>query len=286
MRRLAGVSRPPIREAPARRPRVLVEVLVLLSCIAVFTYLHAAVGEDIAAATANAHTLQSVEESLHLNIERATNEWLASHATWVQVTAVAFYRAYYLVILGVLVWVYVRHAEVYLVVRRTLVAIFLLILPVYWALPMSPPRFAQPGVVDIVAAYSPIGSHAGPPSAAGQNLTAMPSNHVALSAWCAFAVWYALRTSHPKAAWAAWLYPLAMTAVVFSTGNHYVLDVVGSAVLLAASVGAAVLWGRFAASRDHQADHCHASGRLRRWLCHHARVKRIALLARRYLDLM
>jgi hypothetical protein len=252
MRRLAGVSRPPIREAPRTRPRVLVEVLILLSCIAVFTYLHAAVGEDVAAATANARTVQSLEEGLHLNIELAMNQWLASRATFVQVAAVVFYRAYYLVILGVLVWVYVRHAEVYLVVRRTLVAIFLLILPVYWALPMSPPRFAQTGVVDIVAAYSPIGSHAGPPSAAGQNLTAMPSNHVALSAWCAFAVWCALRASHPKVAWAAWLYPVAMTAVVFSTGNHYVLDVVGSAVLVAASVGAAVLWGRLVSSGGRQ----------------------------------
>lgn len=99
-------------------------------------------------------------------------------------------------------------------------------------------------MVDVVAAYSPIGSHAGSATTAGQNLTAMPSNHVALAAWCAFAVWSALRVSHPRAAWAAWLYPFAMTAVVLATGNHYVLDVVGSAVLLVASIGAAAAWAR------------------------------------------
>jgi hypothetical protein len=50
------------------------------------------------------------------------------------------------VIAGVLVWVFVRHADVYRKVRRDDV----LILPVDWAAPMSPPCFALPGVVDIV----------------------------------------------------------------------------------------------------------------------------------------
>jgi hypothetical protein len=36
---------------------------------------------------------------------------------------------------------------------------------------------------------------------------------------------------------------------VLATGNHYVLDIVGSLVLLAASVGAASVWGRLAARR-------------------------------------
>jgi hypothetical protein len=77
----------------------------------------------------------------------------------------------------------------------------------------------------------------------------MPSVHVALSAWCAYAVWSALRTSHARLALLAWLFPLAMTAVVFATANHYVLDVVGSAVLLIASIAAASAWGRVAEHR-------------------------------------
>ncbi|CCH76604.1 hypothetical protein BN12_1350015 [Nostocoides japonicum T1-X7] len=35
-----------------------------------------------------------------------------------------------------------------------------------------------------------------------------------------------------------------MAAVVITTGNHYVLDVVGSAVLLTVSVGTARAWER------------------------------------------
>jgi hypothetical protein len=34
-----------------------------------------------------------------------------------------------------------------------------------------------------------------------------------------------------------------MTAVVLTTGNHYVLDVAGSAGLLVVAIGAAAVWG-------------------------------------------
>jgi hypothetical protein len=118
---------------------------------------------------------------------------------------------------------------------------FFLVLPVYWGYPLSPPRFALPGVVDLVAAHDPLGSSGGH---GANTLSAMPSMHVAVSAWCAWAVWSTLRTSHPRLALLPWLFPVAMTAVVLTTGNHYVLDVVGSAVLLVASVAAARLWGQ------------------------------------------
>jgi hypothetical protein len=40
-----------------------------------------------------------------------------------------------------------------------------------------------------------------------------------------------------------------MAADVLATGNHYVLDVAGSIVLLAVSIVAASMWGRLAEHR-------------------------------------
>ncbi|KAA2261051.1 phosphatase PAP2 family protein [Solihabitans fulvus] len=219
------------------RPAVLVEAIILLVGTLVFTYFHAAAGKSASAAGANAGTLQSVERALHLDIERTANAWLAGHPALIP-PAVYCYRLYYAALLGVLLWVFVRHAEVYLRVRRTLVAMSLLVLPVFWAVPMSPPRFALPGIVDIVAEHDLWGRHDTRDLGNGQNnFSAMPSMHVGWSLWCAYAVWSALRAAHPRAALLAWLFPLVMTAVVITTGNHYVLDVVGSAVLLALAVG-------------------------------------------------
>ncbi len=61
--------------------------------------------------------------------------------------------------------------------------------------------------------------------------------------WCAYAIWCAVRGHHPRAALLAWLFPLAMVGVVLGTGNHYLLDVVGSAVLVLGSIGVAAAWG-------------------------------------------
>jgi hypothetical protein len=181
-----------------------------------------------------------VERAIHIDIERGTNEWLAGHLTLSHL-AVYLYRLYYATVAGVLLWVLLRHADVYRKVRRTMVAMMALVLPVYWAVPMSPPRFAQPGIVDIVAMYDIVGHSSRDP---GNGQTAMPSMHVGWSLWCAYAVWSALRVTHPRLALLSWIFPLLMTADVFATGNHYVLDVAGSVVLLAAAIVAATMWGR------------------------------------------
>ncbi|MFC7717393.1 phosphatase PAP2 family protein [Nonomuraea recticatena] len=231
------------------RPAPLVEVAGLLLVIFLFSRLHAAAGKDVAAATANALTLQSIERAVHLDIALGANQWLTEHPALIQ-PAVYYYRLYYLAIIGVLVWVFVRHADVYVKVRRTLVAMTVLVLPVFWALPMSPPRFALPGVVDIIAAHDILGGHVSREIENGRNLySAMPSMHVGWSLWCAYAVWCALRGSHPRWALLPWIFPLGMAAVVLVTGNHYVLDIAGSIVLLVASIAVVSAWGHLAERR-------------------------------------
>lgn len=220
------------------RPGALSEVVVLVLVFLVFSRLHALMSTDGSVATANALALQSAERAVHVDIELGVNRWLAGNPLLCHV-AVYIYRLYYVAIVGVLLWVFVRHGEVFRKVRRTLVAMLLLVLPVYWLVPMSPPRFALPGSVDIVAMYDIFERPGG-----GENVySAMPSMHVCWSLWCAFAVWVALRAAHPRLALLAWVFPMLMIAVVFATGNHYVFDVVGSVVLLSAAIAVAVLWG-------------------------------------------
>ena len=232
--------------APGRMRAALAEAILLVLVLLAFTRLHAAVGTDAAVATDNARALQSVERRLHLDIELATNRWLAGHEALIT-PAMLLYRLYYAVLLGVLLWVFLRHPDVYRHVRRTFVAMTGLALLVYWALPMSPPRFAVAGIVDIVAEHDLLGSHA---SHEAHNFSAMPSVHVGWSAWAAYAAWCALRRAHPRGALLVWVFPIVMVADVFATGNHYVLDVVGSAVLLVASIAVARGCGRLREPRE------------------------------------
>ena len=230
------------------RPGVLFELALLLLWFLLFARLDAAVGKDLAAADAHALALQSTEHALHIDIERSANGWLARNPVLSQL-ATYLYRLYYAVVAGVLVWVFVRHAGVYRKVRRTMVAMMILVLPVYCAVPMSPPRSALPGTVDIVARYDILGQASRQSWTHPSHYTAMPSMHVGWSLWCAYAVWTALRGTHPRLALLPWLFPLLMAADVLATGNHYVLDIAGSITLLAAAIATASMWGRLAARR-------------------------------------
>lgn len=229
--------------------RAVAEMALLAGVLLVFTRLHAATGADVAAATSNALVLQSLERGLHLDVELAMNRWLTERGSLIPL-AVLLYRLYYAVLLGVVLWTFLRHAEVFLHVRRTLVAMTGLALLVFWALPVSPPRFALAGVVDVIAGHDILTGQPSRDMGSGANhFSAMPSLHVAWSAWGAYAVWLAMRGSHPRAAQLAWLFPLFLVADVLTTGNHYVLDVFGSGVLLVAAIGVATGWARLISRR-------------------------------------
>jgi len=88
--------------------------------------------------------------------------------------------------------------------------------------PAAPPRFAVPGMTDILdrdrilGAASPHG-----PDSLVNLYAAMPSLHVAWAAWCAAAVVAATRGRWRHL---AWLYPAATTLVVIATANHFLAD--------------------------------------------------------------
>jgi membrane-associated phospholipid phosphatase len=70
---------------------------------------------------------------------------------------------------------------------------------------------------------------------------AMPSLHVGWAMWCGWAVWREVRSRWIRVVAVA--YPaLAMVAVV-ATGNHFILDIAGAAIVLAAGIGLAD-WNR------------------------------------------
>lgn len=239
--RVPGAQEDP-RFAWGARRRAALELLALVTVIILYSWLHNLAGTDISHATANAYTFQRIEGAAGLNIELAVNHWLAGSPVLPQI-AMWCYRLYYLPLAGVLLWVLFRHPVAYRRVRVTLIVMAAIALVVFWLLPVSPPRFALPGIVDVVAEYDVVGGAASRDLSNGTNhFSAFPSMHVAWSALCAYAAWMVLRGTRRSLAVLVWLFPLGMIAVVVTTGNHYVLDVAGSAVLFAVALAATVAY--------------------------------------------
>ena len=91
-----------------------------------------------------------------------------------------------------------------------------------------------PGFTDVVAATHAFGSwHTGALASHANQLAAMPSLHIAWAVWCTLALWR-ISTRRWVRALAA-LYPCVTALAVLATGNHYVLDLLGGLVAIAAS---------------------------------------------------
>ncbi|MFI9364232.1 phosphatase PAP2 family protein [Kitasatospora sp. NPDC053057] len=138
---------------------------------------------------------------------------------------------HFAVMLGVLLWVFLRHRERYAWVRNTVVITTAVCLLVQF-IPVAPPRMLpQSGFVDVAAEYgqSVYGGAVGGVVVADQ-LSAMPSVHVA---WCVLVAVAVVLVSRSPFRWLVVLHPVLTVAVVVVTANHFWADgIVAVAILL------------------------------------------------------
>jgi PAP2 superfamily protein len=161
---------------------------------------------------------------------------------------VDFLSAYYVVgfgplIAGVLIWLGLKHRDLYRGLRTQLLASLGVAVIGYLAYPTAPPRLVPGlGIADTVGMSAhDTGSVAG---VRFNPYAAMPSMHVGWSILIAVFGFRAARSPWLKAFFVA--HPLLMVITVTATGNHYFIDAIAGAgaVLAAALLVAGVRSGR------------------------------------------
>jgi len=189
------------------------------------------------AAFAHAAELWRAERLTHLDIEPSLNHLAAAHAAFAETAGYYYGLAHFIITPLVLAWLWLARPAAFGRLRSSLVLATTAANLVFWTWPVAPPRFAVPGMTDVLDRYHILGSGSphGPDSLV--NLyAAMPSLHVAWAAWCAAAVVTATRTRWRHL---AWLYPAATTFVVLASANHFVLDAVAGLAVMALGLLAA-----------------------------------------------
>ncbi len=204
---------------------------------------------DLAAANARGHGLLQAEQWLEIDAERAANRWLAGQPVMAVLAAWEYAVTYVVTTFAVLGWVWWRRQRDYPWARNTLLWTTLAAIACFAAWPTTPPRLLHgSGFSDIVAIHHPFLSWgSGAVSAGANQFAAMPSLHVGWAVWVT-AVSLRVRAA-PLGNGLAVLHVVVTVAVVMATANHYLLDVVGGAMIAGLAVGAEQLRaGR--ASRD------------------------------------
>jgi hypothetical protein len=227
----------PARARAVRRPKWWQEIAFILVCYWLYSLVRNAVPSHATAARERAVDLIGFERLLHIDVEHSLNLLVAGHS-WLAYLCNYYYATlHFVVTIGVLLWIYVKHPLRYRSIRSVLFATNLIALVGFWSYALAPPRmFPSRGFTDTVLAFHTWGSYAsGDLAKASNQFAAMPSLHIGWSLWCGIVI-----VALAERTWVrvlGILYPLATLFVIIGTANHYLLDAVGGVLALALGFG-------------------------------------------------
>ncbi|MFB7186106.1 bifunctional glycosyltransferase 87/phosphatase PAP2 family protein [Streptomyces sp. NPDC056230] len=219
------------------RPNLLLELLLIRVVYSAYAQVRLAATAGRGTAEHHGRQIHSLEQWLHIDIEH----W-ANHAVVKVVWLRDFFDFYYstfhfivpLTVLGVL---YVRRPADYRWVRSSIGFATLLALVGFWLYPLAPPRL-MPGLGFIDTVHG-VQDFAKPDYGSLTSMTnqyaAMPSLHFGWSLWCGVVIVMLAPKAWMKAL--GLLHPLFTVSAIVATANHWVLDAVGGAVVVALGFG-------------------------------------------------
>ena len=218
----------------SRRPRLAAasvftqETALILALFALWQYAGSFALLGPGGALGRSRWIWHFERVLHLPSETSVQRLFLPHPLLVQFFDLYYDSLHFAVLIGCLIWLFVRHRDAYRRLRTTLV-LFTGACLLIQLIPVAPPRMLPgTGLVDTAVLYhqSVYGSVAG---FNADQLSAMPSVHVGWALLVAVAV---ITTARTRWRWLAVLYPAATTLVVVVTANHFWLDGIVAAIVL------------------------------------------------------
>jgi hypothetical protein len=188
----------------------------------------------------------ALERSLHAAPEIDLNRFVGAHHLLTRIVVFWYENAHGAVTFGVIAWLWWRRAELLPPLRAALIAVNLAGQTVFWTWPVAPPRMLpSPQLSDLVAVVGGQSPHWAPGAISlyANQLSALPSLHIAWAVWSALALWRLSSRRWVRAL--ATIYPFVTVLAVMATANHYLADCVTGAILAAVAVAAAdSIWGR------------------------------------------
>ena len=234
---------------PARGLRWWREVLLVLVFYGIYSWVRnqfGSAGSPVASYNeAYDHALEIIDlqKSVGLFHEETIQEWFLGWRWFIQFWNLFYGTFHFVVTAGCIVWLFRRFPERYIRWRTALVATTALALIGFAFYPLLPPRLLPDrfGFEDTLRTYGGLWSFdSGAMSKISNQYAAMPSLHFAWSTWCACVLVPTVKRTWIRLLAAA--YPLLTVFAIVVTANHYWLDAVGGAVILALGTAFGTFW--------------------------------------------
>jgi membrane-associated phospholipid phosphatase len=207
------------------------ELLLFVAAYLIYTLARWLFVGDLADARTHARWIYETEQTAHVAVEGSVQRAFDSPvASWL--LSNLYLAAQLAVVPATLIWLYRRSRVLYRELRNTVVATWLIAVPVFALFPVAPPRLAELGLADTVSQQAAV-ELTGRSTIFYNPLAAVPSLHVGFAVAVGIALALGLRRRWAKALALLWG-PLVALAVV-ATGNHYIFDI--AAGLLVTALG-------------------------------------------------
>jgi hypothetical protein len=221
------------------------ELRLFLAAYLVYTLARWLFVGELDEAREHARWIYELEQSAGVAVEGSVQrafDW--SVASWLMSNL--YMAAHLAVVPGALIWIYRRSPRIYRRLRNTMIATWLIAVPVFALFPVAPPRLAGLGLVDTVSQQAAVGL-TGRSTIFYNPLAAVPSLHVGFAAAIGVAVALVVRGRWAKVLAFLWG-PLVALAVV-ATANHYVFDIAAGLLVTALGFGTGHLASRLVSAR-------------------------------------
>jgi hypothetical protein len=182
-------------------------------------------------AVTRGHWVWNHERRWHFPSEAALQRPILHHPLLVQAANIYYATMHFGVLLGVLLWLFLRHRDAYRR-TRTLVVLTTAACLLVDLVPVAPPRLINVGMVDTAQLYGQ-SVYVATANVGSDQYSAMPSVHVAWACLVAIAV---ITSTTSRWRWLILVHTAVTIYVVIVTANHFWLDGVVAVALLAASI--------------------------------------------------
>jgi membrane-associated phospholipid phosphatase len=222
-------------------PRARAQIGLFLLAYAVYTVARFFTIGDLPSAKDHADWIVSLEQSTGTGVEASVQQALTG--TWaIWVLNHLYLIAQLGVLPGALIFLYRRSEHLYAALRNTILATWLISVPVYGLFPVAPPRLADVGLVDTITTQTGFAMDSNFTTSFYNELAAVPSLHVGFAVAIGFAV--AAAVKNPIVKFLALMWGPVIGLAVVATGNHYVFDIVAGLVASAMGYGLGTMAAR------------------------------------------
>jgi hypothetical protein len=221
-----------IVDSGASSIRLVPQIAILIGAICVYFGVRGATEGSVSQALANAQRVVDFERFIGIYHEPWIQENLAGSAAVKTLFNWIYIWGHWPVIAITLIWLARRHPAIYLRTRNAMMLSGGIGMIIFAAFPVAPPRLAELGMIDTVTVSSHAYRVLQPPMFTNQ-YAAVPSLHVGWNLLIGIAIAVAARRLWVRVIGV--VMPVAMTAAVVLTANHYVVDAVAGAALTTAA---------------------------------------------------